>query len=218
MQDGFQIAPGYFLFVLYPLVPWIGVMACGYAFGALLRRERVERRRILFWLGLALTMGFVLIRAINLYGDPNPWSPQKNALFTIFSFLNCAKYPPSLLYLLMTLGPAIIALSLFDRDLGRFSRPFILFGRVPLFFYLLHLPLVHGLAVLFAWLRHGYAGGVWLGPPWGPEITQLYPPNYGYGLLGVYAAWLLVILLLYPLCRWFGDLKQRRRDAWLSYF
>ena len=132
--------------------------------------------------------------------------------------MNVEKYPPSLLYLLMTLGPALIALSLSDRDLGKWSRPIIVFGRVPLFFYLLHIPLIHLLAVLFAYLQYGAAGGVWLGPPWDPETVALYPKNYGYGLFGVYAVWLLVILLLYPLCRWFADLKRRRREAWLSYF
>jgi uncharacterized membrane protein len=218
VQDGFAFAPGFFFFVAYPLIPWIGVMAAGYAFGALLKRDRRERRRILLWLGLGLTIAFVVIRAINIYGDASRWSAQKDALFTLLSFLNCSKYPPSLLYLLMTLGPAIIALSLFDRDLRRWSKPFIIFGRVPLFFYLLHVPLIHGLAVLFAYLRHGQAGGVWEGPPWGPDIVARYPANYGYGLLGVYAVWLLVVFLLYPLCRWFSEFKQRRREAWLTYF
>ncbi len=201
VQGPVQISPDYSFFVVYPLIPWIGVMATGYAFGALLQRERAERRRILLWLGLGVTAAFVIIRASNVYGDPRPWSVQKSALFTFFSFIDCAKYPPSLLYLCMTLGPALIALSLFDRDLGKWSRPIIVFGRVPLFFYLLHIPLIHLLAVVFAYLQHGAAG-----------------KNHGYGLLGVYAVWLLVILLLYPLCRWFADLKQRRRDAWLSYF
>ena len=218
VQDGFQIAPGYFFFVAYPLIPWVGVMACGYAFGALLRGGRAERRRMLLALGITLTLAFVIIRAINIYGDPKPWSPQTSALFTLFSFLNCAKYPPSLLYLLMTLGPAIVLLFLFDRELGKLSQPIVVFGRVPLFFYLLHLPLIHGLAVLSANLRHGFAGGVWEGPPWGPEIVARYPQDYGYGLMGVYFFWILTVLLLYPLCRWFAALKQRRRDAWLSYF
>ncbi|MFN2508883.1 MAG: DUF1624 domain-containing protein [Chthoniobacterales bacterium] len=218
VQDGFQIGPGFFFFSVYPLIPWIGVMACGYAFGALLKRERTERRRTLLWLGVALTVAFFVIRGINVYGDPKPWSPQKNALLTFFSWLNCTKYPPSLLYLLMTLGPAIIGLSFFDRNLGRWSKPLIVFGRVPLFYYLLHIPLIHGMAVLFAYIRHGQAGGVWNGPPWGPEMAAAYPANYGYGLLGVYAIWLLAIVLLYPLCRWFAEVKQRRCDAWLSYF
>ena len=217
VQDGFQIAPGFSAFVVYPLIPWIGVMACGYAFGVLLRKERAERRAVLLRLGLALTAAFVVLRAINIYGDPRPWTVQTSAIRTVLSFLDCTKYPPSLLFLLMTLGPSIVLLALCDRHLGALSRPFIVIGRVPLFFYLLHLPLIHGLAVLFAYVRHGYAGAIWNGPVFDSHASA-FPPNYGYGLAGVYAMWLLVILLLYPLCRWFAALKQRRRDGWLSYF
>lgn len=206
-------------FIAYPLVPWAGVMAAGYAFGSLLKRERAQRRRLLLLLGIALTLLFVIVRALNVYGDPQPWSAQKSGWFTLFSFLNCAKYPPSLLFLLMTLGPAIIALALFDRALDRWAQPLIVFGRVPLFFYLLHLPLIHAVAVILAYLKHGYAGGVWYGPaPFDAAVAALYPQGYGYGLGGVYALWLAMVLLLYPLCRWFAELKQRRRDAWLSYF
>ena len=217
VQSGFRIAPGYQAFVVYPLIPWIGVMACGYAFGALLRHEQAKRRTIVFWIGLALTVAFVALRAVNVYGDPRPWSVQADTSRTVLSFLDCAKYPPSLLYLLMMLGPAIALLALFDRKLGALSRPFIVIGRVPLFFYLLHLPLIHGLAVLLAYLRHGEAGALWNGPAFDSSAAQL-PPNYGYGLAGVYAFWVLVVVLLYPLCHWFAALKQRRRDAWLSYF
>jgi uncharacterized membrane protein len=128
VQAAFQIAPKYNAFVVYPLVPWIGVMACGYAFGALLRRERDERRRLLLWIGGGLIVAFVVLRAINVYGDPAPWSAQASATATVLSFLNCAKYPPSLLYLLMTLGPSIVLLALFDRQLGKLSKPFIVIG------------------------------------------------------------------------------------------
>ena len=217
VQDGFHIAPGYSAFVVYPLIPWIGVMACGYALGALLEKERAERRRVLLWLGFGLVVAFVVVRTLNVYGDPRPWSAQSSALRTGLSFLNCAKYPPSLLFLLMTLGPSIILLAFFDRKLGALSKPFVIIGRVPLFFYLLHLPVIHGLAVLFAYLRHGYAGAIWNGPVFATDASGI-PPNYGYGLLGVYGFWILAVVLLYPLCRWFADLKQRRRDAWLSYF
>jgi len=193
-------------------------MAAGYAFGAVLKRERVERRRIVLWLGVGLTAAFVLLRAVDLYGDPRPWSAQPTALFTLFSFLNCSKYPPSLLYLLMTLGPSLIALAAFDRDLGRWARPIIVFGRVPLFFYLLHIPLIHGVAVLLSYLRYGRADWLFTVPPfWAREAANAYPPDYGYGLGGVYLIWLAVVLALYLPCRWFADLKQRRRDPWLSY-
>ena len=217
MQTGFRIAPGYSAFVVYPLIPWIGVMACGYAFGALLRQEQAKRRTTVLWIGLGLVIAFVALRALNVYGDPRPWSTQTTAVRTALSFLDCSKYPPSLLYLLMTLGPSIILLALFDRKLGALSKPFIVIGRVPLFFYVLHLPLIHGLAVFFAYLRHGYAGAIWVGPVFATDGSGL-PPNYGYGLLTVYGIWILVVALLYPLCHWFAALKQRRRDAWLSYF
>lgn len=215
VQAPVQVSSNVGFFVAYPLIPWIGVMASGFAFGAIMKCERAERRRILLRLGIGMTVVFVLLRATNLYGDPHSWSQQTSALFTFFSFINCEKYPPSLLYLLITLGPAIVALSLFDRELGGWSKPIIVFGRVPLFYYLLHVPLIHGIAVLLAHLKYGSAGGVWNGPPFGPNSG--YPENYGSGLLGVYAVWAVVILLLYPLCRWFAGVKQRRRDAWLSY-
>jgi hypothetical protein len=158
-----------------------------------------------------------MLRALNVYGDPRPWTTQATGAKTVLSFLNCAKYPPSLLYLLMTLGPAIALLALFDRHVGALSKPFIIIGRVPLFFYLLHIVLIHGLAVFCAYLQHGFAGAVWEGPVFAAGASR-YPPDYGYSLAGVYGFWIVVILLLYPLCRWFAALKQRRRDAWLSYF
>jgi len=169
------------------------VMAAGYAFGSMFRWEATRRRRTILRLGLVLTALFFVLRAANVYGDPSPWSAQKNPLYTFFSFINCTKYPPSLLYLLMTLGPALIILACLERETPRFLQPVLVFGRVPLFYYLLHLPLIHGLAVL---VRQG-----------GP----------GYNLPVVYAVWISVIGVLYPVCRWFANVKRRRREAWLSY-
>src|SRR5262249_47178182 len=124
------------------------------------------------------------------------------------------KYPPSLCYLLMTLGPSLIALALLDRETPGFLRPLLVFGRVPLFYYLLHIPLIHGLAVLAESIRFGSAP--WLfGELFGPHPTP--PPDAGFPLFGVYAAWLTALLMLYPVCRWFAGLKRRRREAWLSY-
>jgi uncharacterized membrane protein len=120
--------------ILYPLLPWIGVMAAGYLFGAIFQMEPARRRRFLMWWGFALTAAFIAIRAANGYGDPFPWHAQKTALFTVFDFIKCQKYPPSLLYLLMTLGPAIAALAFLDRARGKWFRPFVVIGRVPLFF------------------------------------------------------------------------------------
>src|SRR5207249_3897668 len=136
----------------YCLIPWMGVMAAGYAFGALFLLAPRERKKQLIGLGLALTAAFILLRWSNLYGDARHWSEQQSPAFTLFSFLNCTKYPPSLMYLLMTLGPAITAIGLFEGFTSRLARPLIVFGRVPLFFYLLHIPLIHGGMVLLDYL------------------------------------------------------------------
>jgi uncharacterized membrane protein len=202
--------PGFVLFVIYPLVPWIGVMAAGYAFGALLRLEENRRRKILLRLGVALALAFVTLRATNLYGDPRSWAQQpRGALYTFLSFLNCEKYPPSLLFLLMTLGPSIALLPLLERARGALSRFLLVYGRVPLFYYLLHFYLLHVAAVAFALARYGsrapavFAGGL--------------PPDYGYPLWVVYLVWTGAVLALYFPCRAWARLKQRKRSAWLSY-
>ena len=201
--------------VLYPLIPWIGVLAAGYSFGALYQWEAERRRRFLFKLGAALLGSFVLLRASNLYGDPNRWSVQKNALFTVLSFLNVSKYPPSFLFLLLTLGTAIIALPWFERrGQGPLARVFITFGRVPLFFYVGQWITAHGLPLLVGYLA---------GQPIAWQFTTLLnrpapnPGNLGFSLWVVYLFWLIGLLLLYPLCRWFAELKRRRSDWWLSY-
>jgi len=191
--------------IWYPVVPWIGVMAAGYGFGTLL-----HRRRTILVTGVALTLLFVVLRASNVYGDPHPWAPQQGGLFTLFAFISCNKYPPSLLYLLMTLGPALIALALLDRGTSRWMRPILVFGRVPLFYYLLHIPLIHGLAVVATYLQH--VDDAWL---FGLGIPR--PAGAGFGLAVVYLVWAAVVAALYPACRWFADLKRRRRDPWLSY-
>jgi uncharacterized membrane protein len=212
-QPGFRVLPGGVgMLVGYSLIPWIGVMASGYAFAPILLLKPERRRRILLGLGASLVVGFVALRAINDYGDPLPWKPQPSPVFTVMSFLNCQKYPPSLLFLLMTLGPAILALAWFDRGLGRVGRPLLTFGRVPLFYYLLQWPLAHGLAVAF----EAFQGRPidWL---FGFPLTQP-PPGYGHGLATTYLMWVVVVALLYYPSRWFADLKRRRRDAWLSYF
>ena len=196
--------------LFYPLIPWVGVMAAGFAFGPILFREPDERRRTFLYIGCALTAAFVILRALNLYGDPVPWSVQRSASFTFLSFLNTSKYPPSLLFLLMTLGPAIAALALFDKASGRLARFFIVFGRVPLFYYILHLYLIHALAVGVGALL-GYEARAFF------NLFFAFPRGYGFGLPVVYLVWIAVVLMLYPFCRWFVGVKQRRRDAWLSY-
>ncbi len=195
------------LFVVYPLVPWVGVMAAGFGFGELVRRARLVR------LGAAMFVAFVALRAANIYGDPHPWRPQATFGSTLGDFLNCEKYPPSLLFLLMTLGPAIALLAPLERFRGRVANVVRTFGRVPLFYYLLHLLFAHGLAVLLATLRYGRVQrGMFTLP-----FVWSVPSDYGYSLPIVYVLWVFVVAALYPLCRWFEGVKRTHKSAWLSY-
>jgi uncharacterized membrane protein len=251
----------------YPLIPWMGVMATGYGFGTILLREPAARQRWLFRVGLNMIVVFFLLRFSNLYGDAKHWTSQPTGFKTLLSMLDCTKYPPSLCYLLMTLGPAAIVLAVFDRfvaggvrpspgaampasstaseaagtvasssvsapedgrtplveraaagetrrkegHLPLVLRPILVFGRVPLFYYLIHLPLIHGLAVAVNVIRYGHAHWLYGSAPAKP------PADAGFSLPIVYLAWIVVVFLLYPACQWFADLKRRRRDAWLSY-
>jgi uncharacterized membrane protein len=192
------------LIVIYPLVPWIGVMALGYGLGAVIADEKRRRAR-LFALGGALTAAFVLLRASNLYGDPGPWSAQPRAAFTLLSFLRCEKYPPSLCYLLMTLGPALIALALVERHAAR-SRVLVIFGRVPLFYYVAHIFLLHVVEVGNA-AAHGLRGIHALLPDEAPH----------YGLPTVYAVWAAAVVVLYWPSRWYDRVKRQSRNPLLSY-
>lgn len=212
-----QPREGVVFYVQYPLVPWLGVMAVGYSLGKLLLKERAARRKWLVRLGVACVVLFVVLRLTNLYGDPRAWAAQPSGLFTFLSIINLEKYPPSLLYLLATLGPSLLALALFDgaRLGGRLARALVVFGRVPLFYYVLHLVVIHGLALVFAFAKYGQDVWLFINPPSGgpPQI----PPDYGYGLVVVYLVWLGVVLALYPVCRWFANVKRRNKSAWLSY-
>jgi uncharacterized membrane protein len=216
--EGFPV-PGSFgpvVFVIYPLVPWIGVMAVGYAFGALYKLDAQRRRRWLLIIGGVTTALFVIVRAINVYGDPAEWSRQKNFVFTVLSFVNTTKYPPSLLFLLMTLGPAILALVWFEAGpSGGVRKFFVTFGRVPLFFYLLQWFTAHIISIMLH-LAFGKPAG-WLFKSPVELLTNGPPQGTGFNLAVVYLAWIAGVLLLYPLCKWFAGVKQIRRDWWLSY-
>ena len=203
------------VFVVYPLIPWVGAMAVGYAFGALYKLDFQRRRRLLLIIGGVTTGLFIVMRAIDVYGDPSNWSQQKNIVYTVLSFLNTTKYPPSLLFLLMTLGPTILALVFFNSrsSYGRIGQFFITFGRVPLFFYLLQWYAAHIISVLLH-LAFGKPVG-WLFRS--PVDFSGPPPGVGFNLGIVYVAWIVWVLLLYPLCKWFAGVKQRRKDWWLSY-
>ena len=206
--------PGPLVFVVYPLVPWMAVMSAGYVFGAWYRKDELARRRLLFRLGAALVVGFVILRATNLYGDPSPWTTRFGGIKTLLSFLATTKYPPSLLYLMMTLGPGILFLGSIERHTrGALAHVFITFGRVPLFFYLLQWMFAHVLAVGASWIA---------GKPVAYLFTNFIlatalPAGAGFGLPVVYLLWLLGAMLTYPLCVWFARVKARRHDWWLSY-
>lgn len=200
----------------YPLIPWVGVTAVGYVLGDLFRWEPARRRRLLLRAGLAATAGFLVLRGINLYGDPTPWQLQERAGFTFLSFLNTNKYPPSLLFLLMTLGPMLCLLAWFDRGLPGWSRPVVIIGRVPMFYFLVHFFWIHILTVGFALARYGSAHWLFESPGL-DRFPFTQPPDWPMGLGGVYLMWGLVVLTVYPLCVWYAGVKARRRDWWLSY-
>lgn len=184
--------------VAYPILPWIGVVALGYGLGPLFLEDGAKRARILTAAGLAAVFAFILLRGVNLYGDPKPWSVQPQTTMTALSFLNVSKYPPSLLYALVTLGPALILLPQMEKLGGAAGRILADFGRAPLFFYVTHLYLGVAAALIFAQLAKT-------------------PEAYRLGLPWVYVAWLALVAVLYPPCRWFANLKRRSSAWWLSY-
>ena len=202
--------------VLYPLIPWIGVMAAGYVFGRVYDLEPSRRTALLRNAGLALIAAFILLRATNLYGDPRPWQLQPSPVFTLLSFINTWKYPPSLLFLLMTLGPALMALSWFEQRPpgGVIGRAMVTFGRVPLFFYLLQWPLAHGLMVALSFAAGRDIAHLFRGLP---EFYTMAPPDVGFPLWLVYVCWAAVVGVLFVLCRWYAGVKRRSQLPLLRY-
>jgi uncharacterized membrane protein len=210
--------PSPIVIIIYPLIPWVGVMALGYAFGSLYQKDSVQRRRWLLIIGGVATALFIVLRAINVYGDPSKWSSQKNALFTLLSFLNTTKYPPSLLFLLMTLGPAVLALACFEMNktfAGGLRKALVTFGRVPLFFYFLQWYTAHGIAVVLGLIAGQNVAYLFESPI--DKFSHPPPTGVGFPLWVVYVCWIAGVLLLYPLCKFFAGVKARRRDWWLSY-
>ena len=201
----------------YPVLPWVGVMAAGYSLGLVFEWDARRRRRFLVGVGLAATAAFVILRVANVYGDPARWSHQASPAFTLLSFLNTTKYPPSLDFLLMTLGPALVAMAWLERFHFRFTNPLIVFGRVPFFYYGAHLFVAHVIAIGMNFVRYGAKSFVLIAPPSMGSPSDLFPADYGFPLWTVYAVWVVVLLLLYPACLWFARLKQRRHDWWLTY-
>lgn len=201
------------MFVLYPLVPWIAVMAAGYCFGGIMQREEGQRDKWLYRIGLSAIALFIVLRFTNIYGDSALWSNQGSWHRTVLSFINVTKYPPSLLYLLMTIGPAIALLPILEKMRNRVGNFFTVYGRVPMFYYILHIYLIHLLSMMIGvWVydvpSHYFTGN---GEALGTK------PNWGYSLVGVYLYWMLIIALLYLPCRWFMQVKMTHKKWWLSY-
>jgi uncharacterized membrane protein len=205
------------LLIFYPLLPWLGIMMAGYGLGMIYKKsvDAAKRQRILLIAGFGAITLFVIIRAINIYGDPAPWAAQKNGVFTLMSFLNCTKYPPSLLYSLMTLGPMLIILSLLEKRPMHFLNPLLIFGRVPLFYYILHFYVIHVVSLTFYLQKTGKSlssldfhfdrsfGGI--------------TPDGGYSLGITYLFWISIVLALYPVCKWYYHYKSTHNNWWLSY-
>lgn len=205
------------LVIGYPVLTWIGVIVLGYAFGSILELERSRRRTACIRIGIGCCVAFGLLRGLNLYGDPSPWVEQSASTSSLLAILNCAKYPPSLSFLLMTLGPALVVLALFDRDPGPLTKRLLVLGRVPLFFYVVHLYLIHTLARLLYWIARGEPlsplqaayNQAFNGQPW--------PAIYGFDLSVAYAGWVVVLLLLFPMCHWFGKAKRNGKGWFWTY-
>ena len=202
------------LIVLYSIIPWIGVMAAGYWFGTVLTTEPARRNRICLRLGLGATALFLVLRGLNSYGDPQPWS-SSGRMPALLSFLNTTKYPASLSFLLMTLGPTIALVPLLDRARGRVAQWLTVFGRVPFFYYVLHIPLIHALALVVSKIRTGSVD------PWlftnHPMGNPPAPDGYTWSLALLYLVWAVAIVILYVPSRWYSGLKARRSDWWLKY-
>jgi uncharacterized membrane protein len=205
---------GVTVIVAYPLLPWLGVVAAGYGFGEVIRLKPERRQRVMWITGVGMTAAFVILRAAGVYGDPSPWTTQGTPLLTALSFINCTKQPPSLLFVLMTLGPAIAAMAVVDRVgvRGPVGRALVTLGRVPLFYFLVHWYVIHGLAVLMGLVR-----GLPVAWEFSPAALARPPEGWPLSLPGIYVAWVVVVAVLYVPCRWFAGVKARHRGGWLSY-
>ena len=201
----------------YPLIPWVAVMALGFCAGHVYDLDAARRRRWLIGVGVAMTAAFVVLRAVNVYGDPRPVTAQNSAVFSLLSFLNTTKYPPSLLFLLMTLGPALVLLGAIDGIRPKPHHPLLIFGRVPLFYFVVHLFVIHAVLIAMTAVRYGNAPFLFTPPPTLGTPPGIYPADYGWSLATTYLVTALVVGVMYPLCRWFARVKSTRRAWWLSY-
>lgn len=215
----YPYAPNHSLFLVYPFVAWLGLMILGYCSGIFFtdKYSSEQRGKILIRLGVGLLIFFVVLRFSNVYGNPREWTSQRNFLSTAFSFLNVNKYPPSLLFMCVFIGPALILLPFLEKIQNWFSQAMRTFGRVAFFYYILHLYLIHILATIAFFVRgHTLADA-------SASIQSQFPfffiiPGEGFELPGVYGVWILVVLILYPLCKWYDQYKTKHKEKkWLSY-
>lgn len=210
-----QLGSNFTLGIMYPFLPWTGLMILGYCFGKLFSNTETERRnKLLLWMGVAALVLFVVLRWINVYGDSQPWTTQKTGLQTFFSFMNVQKYPPSLQFMCATIGGALIFLSFVKNTSGRFAQFAIVFGRVPLFYYIVHFYVLHLISIMLFFSRgHSVAEGMNV-----PIPFKFIIPGEGYSLWIVYVVWLSVVMALYPLCKWYDRYKTNHKEKkWLSY-
>ncbi len=215
----YSYAPNRYIMMVYPFVAWTGVMMLGYCAGIIYtaRYSAMQRRKILRTLGFGLIGLFIILRFINSYGDPFTWSTQKNGLYTFLSFIKVHKYPPSLLYLCIMIGPALLLLSVMEKIKNRLTDIMVIFGRTAFFYYIIHIYLIHLLAVVAFFIRGNHTVQDAL------ESVRQVPflfvmPGEGVGLLMVYVVWAFVIVLLYPLCKWYDKYKTGHKEKWwLSY-
>ena len=211
----YEIFPGHSIMISYAFLPWTGIMIMGYCAGKLYgpQFDAVTRKKILSATGFGLIVLFILLRFINGYGDPVQWSAQESSLRTFLSFMNVNKYPPSLMYTCMTIGPALILLALFENVKNNFTSFVLVFGRVPFFFYVLHFYVIHTLTTI-AFFFCGYGAGDIISPK---SRYFFRPPEFGFPLWVVYIIWIGVVLSLYPICRWYKNYKANHFQWWLSY-
>ncbi|MBP6681519.1 MAG: DUF1624 domain-containing protein [Saprospiraceae bacterium] len=212
-----EILPGHQITIIYPFLPWLGLMMLGYCSGKIYEPSvnPAFRKKLLLYTGTGLILFFILLRYINVYGDPLPWTLQDNTTSTVFSFLNVHKYPPSLLFMCITIGPALIFLALFETTQNKITRIISVYGKVPFFYYILHFYILHILCmILFLARGHSFSEGI--------QDTAGIPFRFliageGYSIGIVYLIWILMVIALYPLCKWFSDMKRKHRHWWLSY-
>ncbi len=209
------LGANHFLFDLYAVIPWMGVMLLGYVFGSLYRPavDQQKRKRILVISGISLVALFIVLRFINIYGDPAPWAVQHNGVYTLLSFLDASKYPPSLLFLCMTIGPGLIVLSLTENVQNKVTTVLVTYGNVPFFYYILHFYLIRIINIIL-FFASGYGVGQ-IKNPNGPFLFS--PDGFGFSLGVVYLIWLFVVAVLYLPCRWFSRYKKTHSQWWLSY-